>query len=86
MKKTSMKKSVKAKKPASRGSGRIQGEGDYEASRRYRKEVETFVKSADIPAAARAAAPKNAREAREMKKAEAIGRSHARRDPKDRMR
>jgi hypothetical protein len=85
MKKTASKSS-KAKKPVSRSSGRIQGEGDYEASRRYRKEVETFVKSADIAAAARAAAPKNAREAREMKKAEAVGRSHARRDPKDRMR
>ncbi len=67
---------AKAKKKVSRTS-RIQGEGDYDATRRYLRDVEKFVHTADIEAAARAAAPRNAREAREMKQAEAAGRAHA---------
>jgi hypothetical protein len=86
-----MKKSVSGKKTAAKRTGRsrgsaVQGEGNYEAARRYRHGVETFVRTADVPRAARAAAPKNAREAHEMSRAEAVGRSHARRDPKDRVR
>jgi hypothetical protein len=71
---------------AARAGSPVQGEGDYVAGRRYRQSVETFVRTADIDQAARAAAPKNAREARALKEAEAVGRSRARRDPKDRMR
>jgi hypothetical protein len=85
-----MKKSRASKKtPTRRTRGMpgspVQGEGDYAASRRYRHAVETFVRTADIAGAARAAAPKNAREARALAHAEATGRRHARRDPKDRM-
>ncbi|HUA90592.1 MAG TPA: ferritin-like domain-containing protein [Steroidobacteraceae bacterium] len=69
---------AKAKKTSrAKGPNRIQGEGDYDATRRYLRDVEKFVHTADIEGAARAAAPRNAREAREMAAAEAEGRRHA---------
>ncbi len=55
----------------------IQGEGDYEAARRYRKEVGDYVKSADIDKAAHEAAPKSSDEQREMDEAERAGRAHS---------
>src|SRR5260370_34888573 len=57
-----------------RMSAKLQGEGDYEAARRYDRNVRKFVRRADIEGAARAAAPRNKREAQEMAAAEAIGR------------
>src|SRR5579871_1299081 len=57
-----------------RTSAKLQGEGDYEAARRYDKGVQKFAQHADIERAARAAAPRNKREAQEMAEAEAIGR------------
>jgi hypothetical protein len=65
------------KSPPAPTQEHIQGEGDYEAARRYRDGVEKFVHNADIEAAARAAAPHDEREAKEMAAAEALGRSHA---------
>jgi bacterioferritin len=53
---------------------KVQGEGDYEAARRYDTDVRKFVRRADIGRAARAAAPANKREAEEMAMAEAVGR------------
>jgi hypothetical protein len=53
----------------------VQGEGDYAASRRYRDELEEFVKTADINEAARQAAPKDQQEAKELADAEAKGRA-----------
>ena len=55
----------------------VQGEGDYEAARRYREEVDKFVKSADIDKAAHDAAPHSPDEQREMTEAERAGRSHS---------
>jgi hypothetical protein len=55
----------------------IQGEGDYEAARRYRKEVKDFVDKADIDKAAHEAAPRSPDEQREMDEAERTGRSHS---------
>ena len=55
----------------------VQGEGDYEAARRYRKEVKDYVDSADIDKAAHDAAPKSPDEQREMDEAERAGRSHS---------
>ena len=55
----------------------VQGEGDYDAARRYRKEVKDYVDSADIDKAAHAAAPKSPDEQREMDEAEREGRSHS---------
>jgi len=40
-----------------RSSAKVQGEGDYEAARRYDSSVHKFVQRADIERAARAAAP-----------------------------
>jgi hypothetical protein len=60
------------KKPA-----RVQGEGDYDAARRYRSRTETFVASHDAEAIARKAAPKSPSEAREMRAAEQKGKARA---------
>jgi len=55
----------------------LQGEGNYDAARRYRKDVEGFVAHEDIERAAKAAKPGNKQEARELAKAEEKGRSRA---------
>ena len=55
----------------------IQGEGDYAAARRYRKDAEEFAQSTDLNKAGHDAAPGSQSEAREMEQAEAIGKSHA---------
>jgi len=72
-------KSTKSRKQSSNGGPRtmvrVQGEGDYEAARRYEKDVERFVHATNIVRAARAAAPRNKREAEEMAAAEAVGRA-----------
>jgi bacterioferritin len=75
MAKARSKKASKSKAPSVRKpAARVQGEGDYDATRRYLKDVEKFVHTADIERAARAAAPRNPREAAEMAAAEAAGR------------
>jgi hypothetical protein len=61
-------------KPGAIPEDGMQGEGNYEAARRYRKDVDGFVKSADIDKAAHDAAPKSDREAKEMAQAEEAGR------------
>lgn len=63
-------------KPA---TDQVQGEGDYEAARRYDKDVEAFAKSGKVEQAAREAAPKSDAEADALKKAEEEGKSHAKR-------
>jgi hypothetical protein len=63
--------------PAGHDEPKIQGEGDYESARRYRRDVEDYVKTADIDRAAREAEPDNPEEARELEKAEEIGKSRA---------
>jgi hypothetical protein len=55
----------------------VQGEGNYEAARHYRRSVERFVRNADIEQAARQAAPRDEHEAAELEAAEAQGRSRA---------
>jgi hypothetical protein len=83
-KSSSRKKATTRRKVGSRGSD-VQGEGNYRAARRYRQSVESFVGSHDIEKAARAAAPRNRAEAKEMSRAESVGRSHARGRVKERM-
>jgi hypothetical protein len=56
---------------------KIQGEGDYEASRRYRKRVDEYVENNDVEKAAIRAAPESAAEAEELKAAEAEGKARA---------
>jgi hypothetical protein len=55
----------------------IQGEGNYNAARRYDKAATDFAQSGKVDQAARDASPKNEAEADEMKKAEQQGKSHA---------
>ena len=54
-----------------------QGEGDYEAARRYRKRTEAFVATHDIEKAARAAAPRSKAEVQELQDAETSGSARA---------
>ena len=56
---------------------KIQGEGDYEATRRFRKRTEEFLNNNDVEKAALRAAPKDEAEAKEMEAAEEAGKSHA---------
>jgi histone H3/H4 len=53
------------------------GEGDYEATRRYRKRTATFLAKNDVDKLARKAAPKSKTEAGELLAAEASGRARA---------
>ena len=63
---------------------KIQGEGDYESARRYRKDVEQFVAENDTEELAREAAPDSEQEADEMLAAERKGRSRSKvRKPED---
>ena len=63
---------------------KIQGEGDYESARRYRKDVERFVEENDTEELAREAAPHSEQEADEILDAEREGRSRSKvRKPED---
>ena len=56
---------------------KIQGEGDYEATRRFRKRTDEYLNNNDVEKAAVRAAPTSAREAEDMKAAEAAGKRRA---------
>jgi hypothetical protein len=56
---------------------RVQGEGDYDAARRYDKAAEDFAKSGKVDRAAHDAAPDSPQQAEELHKAEDIGKSHS---------
>ncbi|MBC8056056.1 MAG: hypothetical protein H7Y61_05715 [Rhizobiales bacterium] len=56
---------------------KVQGEGDYNAGRRYDKATREFAESGKVEPAAHDAAPANQAEADELKKAEDIGKSHS---------
>jgi hypothetical protein len=65
--------------PSESGNGHgVEGEGNYEAARRHRADVERYVRSADVPGAAHAAAPRSKAEAAELEAAEEAGRARAR--------
>lgn len=55
----------------------VQGEGDYEAARRYRKGAEEFSQTHDTEGVARDAEPRTAEEARELERAQEEGMSRA---------
>src|SRR4051794_12359517 len=57
--------------------GNVQGEGDYEAGRRYDKAAREFAESGRIEPAAHDAEPKSEAEAEAMRRAEAEGLSHS---------
>ena len=63
--------------PQSEQGRQVQGEGDYEAGRRYDKAAREFAESGKVEPAARDAAPGSAEEAEEMQQAEQEGKSHS---------
>lgn len=63
--------------PQSIGNNDLQGEGNYDAARRYDKAQREFVESGQVDDAARNAAPKNADEAEQLRRAEQDGKSRA---------
>ena len=56
---------------------KVQGEGDYEAARRYRKRQKDFQENNDVEKAAVRAAPQSSEEAQSLEEAEDEGKSHA---------
>ena len=56
---------------------KIQGEGDYEAARRYRKRTKEYLENNDVEKAAVRAAPESSKEAESMSAAEAAGKKRA---------
>jgi len=61
---------------------KVQGEGDYKSAKKFDKEEQDFVKSGAVEKAAGKAEPKSDEEAREMLRAEKIGRSHSKGEDK----
>jgi len=57
--------------------GTVQGEGDYEAGRRFDKAEREFVKSGKARERSGKAQPADAAQAAEMSKAEQVGKSHS---------
>jgi hypothetical protein len=55
----------------------IQGEGNYDASRRYDKAAHEFAQSGQVEDAARAARPTSPEEGDELRRAEQAGKSHS---------
>ena len=58
-------------------AGQEMGEGSYEATRDYQKNIGEYLEKADVEADGEAAKPRSAEEAEEMKKAEQEGLSHS---------
>ena len=73
-------KSKHGQRPASKNKAapRLQGEGNYDAARRYNQRTRTFVDSGKVTDAARDAAPVDEAEARALGEAERAGRERAR--------
>lgn len=66
-------------KPGSKGAGQdqVQGEGDYDAARRYEDKLRDHVQHHDVEREAREAEPKSEGEQREMERAEQTGKRRA---------
>jgi hypothetical protein len=58
-------------------SAKVQGEGDYEAARRFRKRTADYLKNNDVEKAAVRAAPRSRADAEDMAAAEAAGKKRA---------
>ncbi len=56
---------------------KVQGEGDYEAARRYRKRTKEYLENNDVAKAAVRARPTTRAEAQAMQAAEAAGKKRA---------
>ena len=68
---------MKPKHPQQQQDSQVQGEGDYEAGRRYDKAAREFAKSGKVEPAAQDAAPGSTEEAEDMQQAEETGKSHS---------
>jgi hypothetical protein len=55
----------------------LQGEGNYDATRRYDKAQREFVEAGKVDEAARAAKPEDQAQADAMQRAEDVGKSHS---------
>jgi len=66
-------------KPGAQSDGKQQqmGEGSYEATRDYQKNIQDYLKKADVEKDADAARPRSEQEARELNEAEQEGKSHS---------
>lgn len=64
-------------KPAAEKGVKEMGEGSYEATRDYQKNIQEYLEKADVQADAEAAKPKSEQEARDLEQAEKEGRSHS---------
>jgi hypothetical protein len=62
---------------AAGGADKVQGEGDYDAARRYDEKLRDHVKNHDIEKEARDAEPSNPAEERELQHAEQKGKQRA---------
>jgi len=56
---------------------KVQGEGDYQAARRYRKRTAEYLENNDVEKAAVRAKPRSRAEAEQLEAAEAAGRKRA---------
>jgi len=64
-------------KPEGQKGEQQMGEGSYEATRDYQKNIKDYLKDADVEADAEAAKPSSEQEARDLDEAEKEGRSHS---------
>ena len=64
-------------KPSAQPGEQQMGEGSYEATRDYQKNIKEYMKKADVEADAEKAKPRSDEEARDLKQAEEEGRSHS---------
>ena len=64
-------------KPGAQQGGQEVGEGSYEATRDYQKDIKEYLKDANVQKDAEAAKPRSEQEARDMEQAEKEGRSHS---------
>jgi hypothetical protein len=63
--------------PKQPSDSHVQGEGDYDAARRYDKSAREFAESGKVDEAAREARPTSPEQADELARAEREGKSHA---------
>ena len=63
--------------PRQPADSEVQGEGDYNAARRYDKAAREFAESGKVDEAAREARPTSPEQADELNRAEREGKSHA---------
>jgi hypothetical protein len=72
-----MKQQKQDPKQQPNSEDKIQGEGDYEAARRYDEKAREYVKTHNVEQAARDAEPRNEGEERDMERAEEQGKRRA---------